>query len=618
MCGIAGYWGKGSHDTLNRMGECLTHRGPDEGGLLEIDSVGLAHRRLSILDLSPTGHQPMQNSDKQVSLVFNGEIYNFKELREKFLKEQTFRGSSDTEVLLNLYLVLGDAFLKEVKGMFALALYDRNKNILLLAQDHMGKKPLYYAHTRDAFIFGSELKALRMHPSCPTEMDPHSIAQYLVYEYVPAPATIYAGVQKLMPGTYLTYNGSEVTHKRFNIFEANAGSYEGDEMDAEKKLFTLLEESVRKRMVADVPVGVFLSGGLDSSAVTFFAQRHSQTPVKTFSIGFDDPSFDESSYAREVGKVLKTEHYEKRVGPEDLQALISRIPRVLDEPMADSSIIPTLLLSEFTSSHVKVALGGDGADEIFWGYGTFLAHRAGHIYEHVPAPVRRGIRRLFERLPVSHRYMSFDFKVKKFLSGFETSPMRRNTYWLSAFQPEELKEIMHGDINVDTLLRPTDMFYEKDKNFWDSLQEEYLAGYLHNDILVKTDRASMAHGLEVRAPFLDVDVVQFALTLPRSMKYRGLTSKYILKKTMRGHLPDSILDRPKKGFNIPIGRWIQNDLRDLFTSTILDGALVKSGLFKRDGLAILMESHIQGESDNRKKIWSLMVLELWMREWYAK
>lgn len=617
MCGIAGYWGEGSGEILQNMGDSLTHRGPDAGGIAELGVVGFAHRRLSILDLSTTGNQPMHTADGSISLIFNGEIYNYKELKKEFLSAYTFKGSSDTEVLLYLYQELGESFLKKIKGMFALALYDARNGRLLLARDHLGKKPLYWTKNNDTLIFGSELKALRTHPLCPHTISRTSVAQYLVYEYIPAPATIYEDVYKLSPGTYLQYDGTHITQNIFSEIVPAQGTIAKDFQGAKKELYELLERAVAKRMVADVPVGIFLSGGLDSSTIAYFAQKQSERQIKTFSIGFKDSSFDESAYAREVAKALGTEHHERVVDTKDLKALLGKIPEVLDEPMADSSIIPTLVLSEFTGKEVKVVLGGDGADELFFGYDTFFAHRLAQMYEKIPSSIHRGLYAMLQKLPVSHEYMSFDFKVKKFLSGFDTTSSRRNSYWLSAFIPEELRLIFNGEIDESKIFAHIDTLYARHAYSWDGFQMDYLKGFLAEDILVKTDRAGMAHGLEVRSPFLDLDIVNFALTLPVEYKQYGKKGKYLLKEVMKEYLPVHIIERKKKGFNIPIGSWIQGDLKELFEKTLLDGQLVKSGLFKRDGLAILLLSHQSGTSDNRKKLWALFILALWMEEWHV-
>jgi asparagine synthase (glutamine-hydrolysing) len=617
MCGIAGYWGAGSREVLESMGGAIRHRGPDDQGFFEQGPVGFVHRRLSIVDLSPAGHQPMTTNDGAITIVFNGEIYNHQELRNTYLSKQSFRGTSDTEVILYLYEKFGVSFLEMIQGMFALCIYDARNGKLLLARDRLGKKPLYWTRQGNTLIFASELKALRMHPKCPNEVSRHALAQYLVYEYVPGPSTIYEGVHKLESGTYLTFNGAELQHGVYHNFKSKLGSYTNGFSGAQKELENLLAAAVKKRMVADVPVGVFLSGGLDSSTVAYFAQKETEHRVKTFSIGFEDASFDESTYAREVAKFLDTEHHERIVGPQDLLAVVGQLPKVLDEPMADSSIIPTMLLSELTSSEVKVALGGDGADELFWGYGTFFAHRIGGWYEKVPGPALRAMGAFAQALPVSHTYMSFDFKLKKFVSGFNTERARRNTRWLSAFAPEELQPLLTYTVDMSTLLYPSDRWYGERQQFWDSLQTEYLRGYLTEDILVKTDRAGMAHGLEVRAPFLDTDLVNFALTLSPTFKLHNGTGKYVLKEVMRKHLPRHIVMRSKKGFNMPIGSWIRNELKEVFTEVILDGRLVESGLFSREALAILLESHMSGRVDNRKKLWTLFVLAKWMEEWYG-
>jgi len=617
MCGIAGYWGVGNSEILKKMRDSLTHRGPDEEGMYIHGDVGLSHRRLSILDLSQSGRQPMSNDNKSVTLVFNGEIYNYRELKNTYLADAQFRGTSDTEVLLKLYEKFGESFLTKIRGMFALAIYDVYAKKLILARDHLGKKPLYWTNHNGTLIFGSELKSLRQHPLCSHELDRSAISQYLVYEYIPAPLTIYRYIQKLEPGTYLTYFGKETSIQSYSELIPSQGSYTGSFENAQSKLSTLLEEAVTKRLVADVPVGVFLSGGLDSSTVAYFAQKATQGKIKTYSIGFNDLSFNESEYARYVAGKLGTDHHERFVSTTDLLNLVGKLPRVLDEPMADSSIVPTLLLSEFARGEVKVALGGDGADELFFGYDTFRAHRYGLLYENIPRIVQKGIESVVNMMPVSHTYMSLDFKLKKFLSGFHTTPARRNTYWLSAFTPSEVRKLLTYENSESELLASTDLIYAREGDFWDHLQMEYLRGYLADDILVKTDRASMTYGLEVRAPFLDLDVVNFALTLPTTYKHRGQVGKYILKNLMAAYLPHDIVFRPKKGFNIPIGSWMRGELKTFVTERILSGKLVASGLFNPDALAILIESHMKGDFDYRKKLWTLLMLEMWMNEWYV-
>lgn len=616
MCGIAGYWGRGSSEILSDMGRAIAHRGPDDEGTALVDDIGFVHRRLSIIDLSPAGHQPMYSEDGSVVLVFNGEIYNFLELKQTYLQGCRFRGGSDTEVLLRLYEKQGVSFLEHIRGMFAVALYDRRTKKLILARDPVGKKPLYWTANNGLFVFGSEIKAILRHPGVTKSLDHDALAKYLVYEYIPGPQSIFDGIHKLEPGHVLDYDGENIHSSAFENLHPNQGRYGGSFFDAKADFEVLFSDALKKRMVADVPVGVFLSGGLDSSMVAYYAARTSKTRIKTFSVGFTDTAFDESKYAREVSHLLDTEHHEFKVEPNNLLAAVQDIPNVLDEPMADSSIIPSLLLSSFTKSHVTVALGGDGADELFLGYDTFFAHKIGMFYEHIPLAIHRMLNSIVSNLPVSHAYMSFDFKAKKFLSGFGHPPMLRNTLWMSAFTPSELQLIMHEVPTEEVLFTSALRSYTDGKNGWDNLVSDYLKGYLLEDILVKVDRASMFSGLEVRSPFLDLEVVKFALNLPVHYKLHGRKQKYILKELMRSKLPDHIINRTKHGFNMPIGSWIRSDLKEFFHDVLLNGALVRSGLFKREGLAILLESHIVGTVDNRKKLWSLLVLGLWMEKWY--
>lgn len=616
MCGIAGYWGRGSSDILSDMGSAIAHRGPDDEGVALVDDIGFVHRRLSVIDLSPAGHQPMYSEDGSVVLVFNGEIYNFLELKQTYLQECHFRGGSDTEVLLRLYEKQGVSFLEHIRGMFAVALYDRRTKKLILARDPVGKKPLYWTANNGLFVFGSEIKAILRHPGVTKALNHDAIAKYLVYEYVPGPQSIFDGIQKLEPGHVLDYDGENIHISQFEKLNPTQGGYNGSFLDAKAELKVLFADAVKKRMVADVPVGVFLSGGLDSSMVAYYAAHASKTRIKTFSVGFTDTAFDESEYAREVSRLLDTEHHEFKVEPKNLLAAVRDIPNVLDEPMADSSVIPSLLLSSFTKTHVTVALGGDGADELFLGYDTFFAHKVGMFYEHIPLAIHRTLKAIVAKLPVSHAYMSFDFKAKKFLSGFGYPPMLRNTLWMSAFAHNELRLIMHEVPTEEVLFTSVLGTYTDGKNGWDNLVSDYLKGYLLEDILVKVDRASMFSSLEVRSPFLDLEVVKFALNLPVHYKLHGRKQKYILKELMRNKLPDHIINRSKHGFNIPIGAWIRSDLKEFFHDMLLNGALVRSGLFKREGLVILLESHIVGAVDNRKKLWSLLVLALWMEKWY--
>jgi len=620
MCGIAGYFGAGNRETLECMGNTLHHRGPDDDGFYVDEKVGLAHRRLSIIDLSPAGKQPVVNEAGNVQVVFNGEIYNFKELRAGLKNSHTFRGNSDTEVIVHLYEEIGLEVFSHLEGMFAIAIYDKKRGELILARDRMGKKPLYWRAGSGTLIFGSELKALMQHPSFKKEIDIASLEKYLQYEYVPTPHTIFKDTYKLEPGHYLRFSGDGAVKVKFWDIKFNEQKISLD--DAMTGLDARLAAATADRLVSDVPLGIFLSGGLDSSTVAYYAQKSSVQKIKTFSIGFEDASFDESSYAKEVAAHLGTEHHELILGPERSLELVSVIADLLDEPMADSSIIPTYLLSRFTREYVTVALGGDGGDELFCGYDTFAAHKLAEIYGKIPLPLRRYIiEPILRLLPVSHSNMSFDFKAKKFISGFYGEQRYRNQRWLGAFDVIERKKLMRPAVcegiedlkvfeDIDTYLGSF-----KDSDSYHQLGLTYQRTYMMDQILVKVDRASMMNSLEVRAPFLDTRVVEFANSLPTNLKLHGFTTKYVLKKLMEPRLPKGIASRKKKGFGVPIGAWLQGPLKLLTTELFSNELLNRQGLFDSGYVHQLLDNHFSGRKDNRKQIWTLLVFQMWWSRW---
>jgi asparagine synthase (glutamine-hydrolysing) len=625
MCGITGFSGAGDASILTRMNNTLTHRGPDDAGTHLFPHprteriTGLAQRRLSIIDLSPAGHQPLSNEDGTVWIAFNGEIYNHRALRAELTRTHTFRGASDTEVIVHLYEELGEAVFAKLEGMFAIALYDTKKDRLFLARDRMGKKPLFYSVQQGTLFFGSELKALMAHPAFVRTVDPVSLNKYFLYEYVPTPHTILTDTYKLEPGTYLTWDGKGYTKTPFwkPTFLPKSTSFDA----SLSALDTALTQAVETRLVADVPVGIFLSGGLDSSAVAYYATKVHSGKVKTFAIGFDEPSFDESGFARTVAEHLGTEHYEHRLAADECRALIPEIGTMLDEPMADSSIVPTYLLSKFTRAHVTVALGGDGGDELFCGYDTFLAHRLAAVYERLPAYLRRQIERVGGMLPTSHSNMSLDFKIKKFTAGFDGSPAYRNQRWLGAFGKDERGQLFTQEIwsqvsgrnefdDIDRYLTESDS-----RERYDTLGYLYQRMYMMDQVLVKVDRASMMHALEVRAPFLDTRVVDIANHLPVEYKLRGTTRKYILKKLMEGKLPHEIIYRKKKGFGMPIGYWMQHELRPLVTDLLSTSSLARIGFFNPTYVERLVTEHLAGSHDHRKQLWTLLVFVMWWNRW---
>ncbi|PIR92496.1 asparagine synthase (glutamine-hydrolyzing) [Candidatus Falkowbacteria bacterium CG10_big_fil_rev_8_21_14_0_10_44_15] len=626
MCGIAGYFGSGSQEILAKMTNALRHRGPDDEGFYLDGQVGLGHRRLSIIDLSPAGHQPMSNDGQDIWLVFNGEIYNFRELRQELISQgYKFKSNSDTEVIINLYAAIGVEAFKKLNGMFAAALYDARQDKLILARDRLGKKPLYWGIFGATLIFGSELKALLQHPDCRREINLESLNKYLLYEYVPTPRSIFKGIHKLEPGHYLSYDGRKVVKTKFweITFKLPITNYQLRIQEVMNELGNKINAAVKARLVSDVPLGIFLSGGIDSSTIAYYAQQNSVKPIKTFSIGFKEDSFDESKYARLAAKHLGAEHYEKILSAKDSLDLIPRIADLLDEPLGDASILPTYLLSEFTKEKVTVALGGDGGDELFCGYDTFPAEKFAAIYEKIPLIIRRQIiERVALNLPVSFKNISFDFKLKKFIAGGgEKNIRRRHASWLGSFSRERRAQLFTPEVWRE--LQAVNEYEELDayeanvreQPDWNKLIYAYLRTYLMDDILVKVDRASMGNALEVRAPFLDFSVVDFVNSLPFEFKMKGLITKFILKELMKDKLPIAIVNRQKKGFGIPLAQWLTADLRPLLDELLSEGYLRRQGLFNSVFVSKLVKDHIERRADNRKPLWTLLCFQLWQKRW---
>ncbi|OGP78599.1 MAG: asparagine synthase (glutamine-hydrolyzing) [Deltaproteobacteria bacterium RBG_16_49_23] len=628
MCGIVGFLTFKSSEIPERpilqgMRDILIHRGPDDGGeyIRPLDEKGpflfLGHRRLSIIDLF-SGQQPLSNEDETVWVIFNGEIYNFKELRERLnARGHRFKTDSDTEVIAHAYEEYGEECFKHLNGMFAIGIWDDRRKQLVLARDRLGKKPLYYSILPGTFLFASEMKAIMAYPNFPRKVAPPSLMKYLFYEFVPSPHSIFEDAMKLPAASYLIWQKGKIEiNKYWSPFHAKEVKNLSEE-EAESKIIDLLRDSVRRRLMSDVPLGIFLSGGIDSSTIAAFAQKDVSGKVKTFSIGFEDPTFDESGYASLVSTFLGTEHHEQMMTPEDLLAIVPKLPDILDEPMADASILPTYLLSKFTRQHVTVALGGDGGDELFAGYPTYLAHKLARPYESIFGFLHPVAAFLGNLLPVSDDNISFDFKVKKFLSGIGYPDGIRNSIWLGSFPFSENEKVLSDGIrsqfNRDRLVEDIS-FYEKEYPLNDrmtKLQYLDLRLYLQEAILVKVDRASMACSLEVRAPFLDYELVEFVMRLPSELKLKGFTSKYILKRAMKGWLPDEVIKRPKKGFGVPIAKWVKGPLKELFRDLLSSERIKREGFLNPEYLTTLLEDHLKNKKDNRKQLWTLLVWQLW-------
>ncbi len=626
MCGIAGLVDPTGapidRGVLQAMTAAMAPRGPDADGFFVAPGVGLGHRRLRVIDLSQAGAQPMGNEDGQVQVVFNGEIYNFADLRAELVGHgHTFRSRSDTEVLVHGYEVWGDGVVDRIDGMFAFALWDARKRRLLAARDRMGKKPFYFAQVTRAglpplFAFASELKGLLPVPGLDRRISPAGLARYLTYEYVPPPYTILAGAQKLDAGFRLTLEpGGAPQVSRYWDLPFPAEHRPWREEEAAEELRTLLKRAVERRLVSDVPLGAFLSGGIDSSTVVaLMAELAGADRMKTFSIGFSDATFDETAHARAVAAQFGTDHHEERISASTLIDTLPDVARFLDEPLGDASIVPTYLLCKFTKQHVTVALSGDGGDELFAGYPTFLADRVAPLFFGLPAAARRLAEQAAARLPAQTGYFSLDFKVNQFLRGGTVSGPRRHQRWLSSFLPEELDRILLPELRDGDPLADVDARAAASpaRNDRDRLMDFYARFYLAGDVNVKVDRAAGACGLEVRAPLLDTDLVSFACQLPPGLRLRGLTSKYILKKAMRGRLPDEILDRKKQGFGVPVAAWMRGELAPALRDELAPDKLRREGLFDPGAVGRLVDDHLLGRRDRRKQLWSLFVFERWL------
>src|SRR6266852_5567408 len=619
ICGVAGGEPAEGRELVGRMSAAMVHRGPDDDGSVHLDGVTFGMRRLSIIDVEG-GHQPIHNEDSKVWVVQNGEIYNHLELRKVLAAAgHSFTTQSDTEVLVHGYEEWGEALVERLNGMFAFAVLDRQRKRVLLARDRMGIKPLHYAFDGRRLVFASELKALLCDPLLRREVDPVALDEYLALEFVPSPRSIVRGISKLPPAHTLEWwlgSGIHRLHRYWAPTLVEENGSRGRSLDEEcEELRTVLRESVRKELISDVPLGVFLSGGIDSSAVTAMMSQLG-TEVKSFSVGFAERSFDESRYARQVAQHLGTDHHELTLEPSMLLDLIPKLPTLLDEPLGDASIIPTYLLSAFTRRHVKVALGGDGGDELFAGYPTVQAHRLAGYYNRAPRLLRKGlIEPVVRRLPVSRDNLSFDFRAKRFVSGAAHPLPERHRRWMGSFAAEERTALLSADVRERLSASGHVRLESLDGiDAVDPLNQVLLMDmrlYLENDILVKLDRASMMASLEGRVPLLNNDFVEYATQLPLNLKLRGLRSKFLLKRALRGLLPNSILNRPKKGFGIPVANWFRGPLKEQMLSVLSPERVARKGFFDPAAVAALVRDHLSGRRDNRKQLWTLFVFELW-------
>lgn len=627
MCGLAGFWGTGERLDVERMIRTVHHRGPDDGGVFSAGDFHVAHARLSVIDLTSAGHQPMLDATSTIAVVFNGEIYNFEHHRARLQKTgYQFRGTSDTEVILALYSEMGERCFAELDGMFAFALWDKEKRSLFLVRDRMGKKPLYYAVFENTLVFGSELKTVLAHPLAKKELSAAAVAQYLAHEYIPTPLTPFANIYKVRPGTYICYRGETLSEESF--WDTSFLSREPLDVtlpDAVRTLDERIHSATLERLVADVPVGMFLSGGLDSSTIAYHAaavlREQGSQPLQTFSIGFQEAGFDESEYAERVAQHIGANHHVRLCTADDVLGFLPELAKKMDEPFADASLLPTSLLAEFTQGKVTVALGGDGGDELFLGYDTFLAHQLAEFCGRVPASVHKFLYSMANMLPTSHRYMSFDFKLKRFLHSAKLPLLERNQAWLGAFTPDAISEVLSAEMaggirGIDVLQQSRKYASEVSGDLLRKLSWVYARTYMMDGVMVKADRASMFHSLEVRSPLLATSVVEYAYALPSDFKLKNGTVKYVLKKTMEGRLPQDIIKRKKKGFGPPVGMWLRGPLLPLVKEKLSRERIGKQGIFTPSAVDALVQEHEAGTKDRRKELWTLLMFQLWYDNWY--
>jgi len=624
------------------MCDILAHRGPDDEGMvfirgdkyLEVKDhneipghendfeIGLGHRRLSIIDLSETGHQPMCNEDASVWIVFNGEIYNFQEIKERLEKKgHLFKSKSDTEVILHSYEEWGVECLSHFRGMFAFAIWNSRLQQLFMARDRLGEKPLVYFRQNGHFAFASEIKALLQVQDVERKVNDTAIHHYLTYQYVPSPDTIFEGMQKLPPAHYLLYDrdGNLKIERYWKLHFNSTHQTYPDLQELDDRIRTELEESVRLRLISDVPLGAFLSGGVDSSLIVGIMARLSEKPVKTFSIGFEEKEFDELEFGRLVSKHFSTEHHEFIVKPNAIE-ILPKLVWYYNEPFADASAIPTYYVAKMTKDFVKVVLTGDAGDENFAGYPRYLRSKWVALFTKIPEKLRKDLMPAFLRRFSSLHWREKTFnRLADFMELLSHDQARNYAEQIKIFNAKEKNEIYTNEMahyvaKVDSLDFLSEKYEEiETDDLLDKLLYLDINSYLPEDLLVKMDIATMANSLEARVPFLDHKLMEFVAGIPSHFKLKGSISKFILKKTFSDFLPEAVLKRKKMGFGVPISRWIKNELRDYVYEVLLDRKTLNRGYFKKEGIERLLEEHIASRYDHSAKIWALLFLEIWFR-----
>lgn len=613
MCGILGYYGNNlDRETFEKALKSISHRGPDYSATSYFENCALGHNRLSIIDLSQGGNQPMFNSDKTLCLVFNGEIYNFKEVRKQLQRKYDFISQSDSEVIIHAYEEWGTNCLQHFTGMFALVIYDRKKELLFGARDRLGEKPLKYYYKDGKFAFASEVKALLKLMPGAHELDFEAISQYLTYQYVPAPKTGFKDIFKLPPAHYFVFQKGNLQISKY--WEVNySDKLSLTEAQWQEKILTELDRVVKDRLISDVPLGAFLSGGVDSSAVVAFMSKHVKGPIKTFSMGFDDPAYDETPYARKIAQIYNTDHHVFRVERKALMDNFDTLFDFYDEPMADDSILPTFLLSKFTREHVTVCLNGDGGDESFAGYSRYNIVEMEKYFRMLPG----GVRKL-----ISGKLRNSDSKLGRragiFLEGLDSPFYQRYVNYNAIFTRNSKEKLLSKDFLRETSDSPNSVY----KDFFNSCLSDLdnalnidLHTYLPENLLFKTDIASMAHALELRSPLLDHNFIELFARMPSQFKLRGTDKKYLLKKTLvqNGILPKETVYRSKKGFSLPLDIWFSTDLKAYAHENVLSPILWEKGIFTEDSLRTYLNDAYRVTFTRGKEIFSIICLSRWLK-----
>lgn len=624
MCGILQVGGppeRPDEDLINRMTDTMAYRGPDDRGTWSDSRIALGHRRLSVIDLSRAGHQPMANEDGSVIIAYNGEVYNFRELREKHqldARGHVFQSRTDTEVLLHLYEELGTDMVAELNGMFAIAIWDSNKQQLLLARDPYGVKPLFYQSDGSHFRFGSEIKAILADGRVARKASFQALHDFLTFNYIPGTQTAFDGIFELPPGHFMTVSprGETRLTRYWDLnFEPN---YEISEAEAIETAFELLNRSLERSLIADVPIGVFLSGGLDSSTLVALMARKTKDPIHTYAIGFEDQSFNELPFAKIVAEEFNTVHREVLITSDMVREMLPKYLTHIDEPYGDGSAIPTYYISALAKDEVVVVLSGEGGDEAFAGYDTHSAYNFYKKARMVPGFVRNGmIRPLANLLPASDKKLSFEFKLKRFLGGLDLPPDEAHLWWRIVLGEAEKFELYSDAAKAQSELAPSVRHFKAAYAHCDA--PEILSRLMYidstifmpDDLMIKNDRMTMAHSLEARVPFTDPELTGFLATVPTGLKMKNGRKKHILRGAMRDHLPDSILNKKKVGLEMPYSRWLKDELNDQMMHYLGPDKLNDTGLLKPDAVAALIDAHMAGRRDNGRPLWGLLNYMMW-------